>query len=414
MEKIKKNLSKYIKWFLLLGPLLDLLTGVFVHHQISITIGIIVRVLFLFFMMFICVFIYKKRSALFVYLALLFYSIFYFIGIVIFKDSIGLFSEVQGLLKVIYFPSLLYSIYVLKDDLEISINTLYKTLVLYVLFIFIPTILGIGYKTYEITKSGSLGFFNSANEISGIISILTPILFIKLKDKKYLLLQCVFIMIYLITILNMGTKTPLLSLIIILIVVCIYYLIEFIRDKKYKLLTSILVLLIVSIASISLILPKTNFYKNIQLHLDFLGVDNVFEVFTEFNLIDHFIFSQRLTFLSDEAYLYNQSSPYQKLFGRGYLDNGEETKMIEMDYFDIYFHHGLVGFILFFSIYLYVLYKLIRQRAKYSFERLMIYTSVFLIFLLSLFSGHIIIAPSVNMIVVIILLLICKKIKLCR
>jgi len=34
--------------------------------------------------------------------------------------------------------------------------------------IFIPTFLDVGYKTYEVTKKGSLGFFNSANEISGI------------------------------------------------------------------------------------------------------------------------------------------------------------------------------------------------------------------------------------------------------
>lgn len=399
-NKIKKNLSKIIEVFILMQPFIDLLTGILVHNNVNLTLGIIIRTVFLAFVMLITVFIFKKKNALFVYLALALYSIFYLLGIIIYKDGVGLFYEIQGLFKIIYFPILLYSLYCLKDYINININTLYKTLIIYILMIFIPTFLDVGYKTYEVTKKGSLGFFNSANEISGIISLLTPIIFIKLKEKKHLFLQSLFFIIYLITILNMGTKTPLLSLGITIGFIFGFIIINAIKKKKYRILSAFIITFIVIFTSILLLLPRTNFYKNIKTHMDFLGVESISEVFTEFNLVDHFIFSQRLTFLSDENYLFKNSSTYQKVFGRGYLNQGEETKLIEMDYFDVFYHHGIIGFIIFFIIYGIVVIKTLNKKKKTDFNQIMLYTSFLLILTLSLFSGHIIIAPSVNIIVI--------------
>ena len=63
------------------------------------------------------------------------------------------------------------------------------TLMMYLVFIFIPTLFNVGFQSYQITKSGTLGFYNSANEISGIISLLTPIMFILLKGKNNLIVK---------------------------------------------------------------------------------------------------------------------------------------------------------------------------------------------------------------------------------
>ena len=54
-------------------------------------------------------------------------------------------------------------------------------------------------------------------------------------------------------------------------------------------------------------------------------------------------------------YFYRRSNIYQRLFGIGYLKNGQETKQIEMDYFDIFINHGLIGFSIILLIILYVL-----------------------------------------------------------
>ena len=157
---IKENISKLLTIFILLQPVLDLITGVCVNLlNINITLGIIIRILFLGLLMYTTVFIYKKKFSLYTYLALAIYSILYLIGIIIYKDGV-VFYELQGLLKAIYFPIVLISLYDLKDEYQISKQTLFKTLFIYLVLILIPNALGLGFESYKITKSGSLGFFN--------------------------------------------------------------------------------------------------------------------------------------------------------------------------------------------------------------------------------------------------------------
>ena len=411
MEKfIKNNINKIISIFILISPILDLLTGICIHTlKINLTIGIIVRVLFLLFITIVTIFIFKRKKLIIPYLIIGLYFILYIIGMIIYKNN-GLFFEIQNLVKVFYFPIIFLSLYSIKDKVDIDNKTLIKTLFLYLILILIPTVFGIGYKTYEITKAGTLGFFNSANEISGIISILTPILFITLKNKENIIIKIVLGLIYLIVILMMGTKTPLLALCFTVGAYLAYLLVESIKKKKYKKIITTLSILIVAIFGLILILPKTNFYKNIETHLDFLKVDNITDVFKKKELIDHFIFSQRLTFLERENNLDKESPLYMKLFGIGYLNNSEETKMIEMDYFDIFYHHGIIGFLVYFIILIYLIRKRIRFNKTY--EDYMLRTSFFLIIVLSFFTGHIITAPAVSIIVSIIILKLFKNKKI--
>ena len=73
---IKENISKLLTIFILLQPVLDLITGVCVKLlNINITLGIIIRILFLGLLMYTTVFIYKKKFSLYTYLALAIYSI---------------------------------------------------------------------------------------------------------------------------------------------------------------------------------------------------------------------------------------------------------------------------------------------------------------------------------------------------
>ena len=138
MQKvIKENLSKYLSIFLILQPVLDMLTGICLHiFHLNITLGIIIRLLFLAFIGYITIFIYKKKKPLIYYIIFLIYMCFYCLGIYLYKDGVGLFTELQGLLRVFYFPLLLLSLYEIKDEFKISKLTLFTTLSLYLLFIF--------------------------------------------------------------------------------------------------------------------------------------------------------------------------------------------------------------------------------------------------------------------------------------
>ncbi|MBQ3298240.1 MAG: O-antigen ligase family protein [Bacilli bacterium] len=402
---IKKNISLIIAIFILLSPIIDLLTGLCLHlFEIHFTIGIILRVLFLLFVCYTTIFVYKKKLLL-PYLAIGLYGILYIIGIIMYKNGVGIITEFQGLVKVFYFPVLFLSLYSIRDEINISKMTLFTTLFLYLICIFVPILLGIGYDTYEITKAGTLGFYNSANEISGIISILTPIMFIILFSSKSIIPKFLLGIMYLVVILMMGTKTPLLTLGITIVAIILYLWKDYLIKKQYKKIITSVIILLIGISALIVIIPKTNFYKNIETHLNYLKLDNVGEVFEDEELVDHFIFSQRLTFLDRKANLYHKASAYQKLFGIGYLkSNGKPTKMIEMDYFDIFYNHGVIGFLLFFIITIYVLWKVLKKEKTLNFDSYMLFISLLLIIFLSFFTGHIITAPAVSLIAIILIL----------
>ena len=405
MEKwFEKNINMIIALFILLQPILDLLTGVCVNTlHWNITLGIVIRVIFLAFICFVVLFVFKKKKLLIPYFIIGLYCILYVVGMVIYKDS-RLLPEIQGLVRTFYFPILLISLYAIKDKIRISNMTFLTMILLYILAIFIPTIIGIGYKSYQITKSGTLGFFNSANEISGIISILTPVIFVVFYKSQKPLPILLFCIMYMVVILMVGTKTPLLTLIITLGISIIYLWSYFIKKKKYKYILISILVLIVGCISLAIIIPKTNFYKNIKVHLNYLGLEHVTEVFKDQELVDHFIFSSRLKFMNKKAKIYNKASTYEKVFGIGYINNKKTTKLIEMDYFDIFYSHGIIGFILFFAIMLSILFKIISKRNKGGYENGMKVLVIFLILFLAFFTGHIITAPSVSLIVILLLL----------
>ena len=411
---IKKNISIICMLFLLSGPIIDFITGVMLHiFDISLTLGLVLRILFLFFIFYVATFIYKKKSNLVYFGIFGIYLLLFILGLTLFKENPNYFREIQNAFRLFYFPLLLISLFSIRKEIKITTLSLVITLCLYLILIFIPLALGVGFESYAITKEGTLGFYNSANEISAIIAILTPILFIIFYESKNLIFKLFITFIYLVVILSVGTKTPLLALIISLFVVFIYILYKSFIDKKYHVVTTFTAIIVALGLVLIIVAPRTSFYKNIEVHLDYLKVDNIFDIFKDERLVDHFIFSQRLTFLNNKEKLYDEANTYQKIFGLGYYDNGKELKSIEMDYFDVYYNQGVAGFIIFFVPYIYVLISVLQERKAFSFRQLMLYLSLFLIIVLSLFTGHIITAPAVSGLVSFILLSLVKNDKKC-
>ena len=81
MEKlIKNNINIIIALFILIQPLLDFFTGLCLHVlDLNLTIGIIVRVLFLGFICYITIFTFKKKNILIPYFIIGLYCILYLI-----------------------------------------------------------------------------------------------------------------------------------------------------------------------------------------------------------------------------------------------------------------------------------------------------------------------------------------------
>ena len=408
-DYLKRNINKMVAVFLLMQPILDLLTGICVNTlKVNLTIGIFVRMIFLLLIVYVVLFVFHKKKFLIPYLLLGLYFFFYAVVVFFFHPS-GFLFEIKNLLRTFYFPVMLLSFFAIRDSIRISDMTLFTMLGIYLFLIFVPTIFGVGYQTYQITKSGTLGFFNSANEISGILSILTPILFLIFYRFQKIWFLVLFGLVYFFVILNVGTKTPLLSLGITIGVSILSFFKSLLKKREWKKMFLSFLVLLFGCCSFLFLLPKTNFYKNIRVHLDYLGLEHVSEVFQNRKVVDHFIFSSRLQFMKHKAKIYAKSNVYEKLFGIGYWNDNSETKLIEMDYFDIFYSHGLLGFLFYFSIVFSVLYEIFSHRKRGGFENLMRYVSFSLIVFLAFFTGHIITAPAVSYVVVVLLFSLMKR-----
>ena len=81
---------------------------------------------------------FKKRKIIIPYLIIGLYFIFYVLGIILYKNGLGLLFEIQNLVKVFYFPIIFIALFSIKEEIDIDNKILVKTLYLYLILILIP------------------------------------------------------------------------------------------------------------------------------------------------------------------------------------------------------------------------------------------------------------------------------------
>ncbi len=403
---IKARFSFLLIVFLYSQPFLDVVTAIFLEvFKINLTVGMIIRFLFLCFILYSVIFVYQKKKCIIYYGLVFLYGICY-VAMLFMTESTFLFSEIQMFIKIFYFPVLLVSIYAIKEHVYIPQNMVARLFCIYLLFLFIPMITCTGFRSYDVTKGGTIGWFYSANEISAILAILFPIFLASFVDRQYRIYKGLFFLMYCVIMMMIGTKVPLFAFFIVFLFSFLYVFVMCLIQKKYRWVGVLAGFTVVAIAAFCFIIPKSTFYKNIQLHLDFLEVKNISDIASSIHLIDHFIFSERITFLERRSISYDHASYLKKLLGLGIHDEEGPSKMIEMDYYDIFYSSGIFGFLLFFVPYLFILYQVYQhvRKEKFYFCNCMNIVSLILILLLSLFSGHVITSPSVSIYCIFILL----------
>ena len=408
---VDNNLDKIIKIFLVLQPVIDCLTAFSMNFlKLDITFGVIVRILFLFLLTCYTFFnknIPKKSKIYFCTLGL--YFIFFIGNIFLLKDFSSIFYEFKNLIRCFYFPILLINLYEINKvkKLEIGSSLIRKIFYIYIALIIIPILTNTDFTGYFEGKVGSIGWFQSTNEISAILSSLLP--FVLIKD-KYKLMDIIGIILTVIVLFSLGSKVTIVFLGVTLVFALIYYFKNSKNKKKIAMIFSPIIVIGVILSCI--FVPKTNFYKNIQIHLDFLGVSNIFDILKDEELIDHFIFSSRLTFLENTRNSYLESSVSERFLGIGFIEkygtDEVSLKTIEMDIFDIFYRSGVIGFILYL---LPVCFILSNNRKKWS---LISVLSVSIFMFISILAGHVLTSPAVSIYLVILILGLVKEDEVCK
>lgn len=403
---IKNNILKIITIFLLLQPVVDLITSIMVKYSsTNISIGIITKMLFIIFSLYYIFFISKekiyKRYSVLIIIYIFIFLMYNFISV----ERIDLIYNLTCLFKYWYFPIvlLLFNLVFKENKNYLDKNILIKMFFMYAFLIIIPILFGLGNNSYLEGKIGSSGLFYSANDISAIIGILLPFVIdyiLKFKNKFLNLFAFIFISFICLFI---GTKVPLISLFICML----YFFIKYLSKLKLikRIFVFVSVIFIFSLGCI-FIIPKTNFYKNINIHLEFLGIDSAYELITDVDNIDRFIYSDRITFLNNINNSYKKSNILEKFIGLGYIrDSGANKKLIEIDYYDVFYANGILGFIIYFLPLLLILFNIIKR--WYKLNRInktgIFLISICLILLISGFSGHVFSSPSVSIIATLII-----------
>lgn len=407
--------------YIILQPLIDLITSICVRYiNPYFTFGILIRSLFLIFTLIYALFISNKKwkKIIFVYCSILaLYITIFFINTIINNGTTLIISQFKSIIKVFYFSILLVSFIPIIKETNINTNYLIYSLLGYTSIISITTILGIGFDSYANGSGyGKNGWFYAANEIGTILCILTPFLLLNLinvatiKNKKKLvkqkIIELVTLLFVVISSLWMGTKVPFLGLIFSLFVslgVCIINIIKKQNRKIYSFkIIGILILFLIIFGVIS----YSPVGKNLGISINkIINISENNSKSQSHSNIKTVVLSSRDIYYDNTLKEYKNSSIISKLFGIGYITNQDnqilERKNIEIDYFDILFSNGILGFIIYFAplfIILIYIIKLLWNKKNMIFENNIIFYiySIFISLIIARLSGHIFTAPAVS------------------
>lgn len=424
---MKKYINNFIIVFIMGQFLIDLFTSLAVTNNWgNVTVGIILKTLFAIFLVvytFICSDKKTRKKQILYYTFLGVYAVA-FCGLNIYKHGIGtLFVQIKSLIKTFYFPLILVSLLSLEraNKLDIKKDVLIYSLVGYTSIILVAKISGTAFWSYPYRNNlGTVGWFYSANEIGNIISMLFPILVMYIMKEKWNNLFLVYLAITIFAMLEIGTKVPFFSLILMAGLTGIICLIK--KEKKYyrillgEAIISLLIILLLGSSSVGKNI-KNNYGINIP---DIMGMlrqeNNNSEVKLPANeeINTEVVLSNRTQFLETNFKRYKESGIINKAIGLGYIEDNEQIKTAEMDFFDILFFNGITGFILYFAPLLVLVIEYVKV---YTIKQIINMDIIILLFDFCLvmgiafFTGHVLTAPSVTTYLATIVLQLDKNLK---
>ncbi|WP_242276128.1 O-antigen ligase family protein [Bacillus cereus group sp. BfR-BA-01445] len=444
-----KQTDNYFPHFLLLfivfQPILDLLTSfsIYVLHM-SATVGIVVRFAFMLLALGYLLLHHKQQSAKKYILYLCLFGIVLAIGLVnnlMVKSPVSFGEEVKFIMKSVYPIVLLFGYIIALKELKnnefafhkIITYFLYATLILSISII-TAMATGTDFPSYPNSKIGSRGWFFAGNDLSSIFAIMFPIVVLYSVHKTtsfskvYYWIPTVLAMYASIMI---GTKVGYGAIVITLGIALFFLFIEYMMHRKkegkgFTYLVNTIVAAVV-LGGLLVLTPQTPIAKNMSIHLQIYEYKKSVqdekdrkegkvvkeEEHKQGELTDSemksLIYSDRDKFLKVYKQYYKEAPLSQKLFGMGYAGNyTTEMKLVEMDFHDLFFAFGIVGFLMYLLPLLYfgikIFIRLITNFKKlFSVKHMLLASTLVLSLGIGFMSGHVLTAPAVSIFFVVIL-----------
>lgn len=416
----KEKVLKLFYLFLLLQPFIDLVTSLMTKFlDVTVTLGLVVRgILFIcscIYILFLSKSKYRKWSIIYLISIFIFLILYFITKMDILSNRSWLVTEVIYIFK--YFYTLIMFIGLLNffDEYKPNNRKIFKTLefalCVYCFIIVIANITGTAFGTYA-GGEGNTGWFYSGNEIGIIITLLFPLLFLLINKADSF--KCLFYVIPIVLAIEIiGTKTSMLGLLLPTLIFFVYYLIRIRNDKLKQFLITLVMLGIIGVSFVDL--PAMTNVKNsvdryetrqqiIKENKENKITDKKMEEYSQ-KVVTSVIFSDRDFYHKQVLKIYNKASITDKLFGLGFVNRDsihDENieKLIEMDFHDIYYHYGIIGFILYiipFIVFTYIIIKLVlKNHFKLNLKQLLLgyisYVGIGIAFIV----GHTLGAPALS------------------
>lgn len=410
------NNKRKLYLFLLLLPIIDVLTSITEKLNLNIpSLGIIIKSVFLGIMILYLIILstskYKKMS-LYYLMAIFLYMVLFFITKINYLNLSLFVIELKYMIKILFYPISLITMICYFDDKKLSkeelSSVLLKSFLIYLLFIIIPFITKTGFNSYMDGSYGSSGWFYAANEMAIILIVLFPFSYMLLKK------SIVFVIVPIISALlisTLGTKVSMIGLYVIslmLFIISLFYRKNKKFDKKLILGTFLVLISVIAIFNSSntvdnisnsiLIQERQNEIDKELYNFDYDSNSLFYKVVLKYGRA---ILSDRDLYFKYTFKTYDDNFNINTLlFGIGYSDvykinNELATKLIEIDFFDILFHSGLMMSLIVFLPFVYFIVKLFKSK-KFNINIVFYTLMIALIFSISCLSGHTFGAPAVS------------------
>ena len=431
----KINFQNIFIIYILLQPIIDIITSLCVRNTSeTLSLGIVVRILFMLFIVVYSIIKVSKKNKIkliIYYSCIALYGIAYIANSYLKYNFSMLFTQLKGIIKVFYFPIILVSLYEICKEKKFNSFEKYLniSLIIYITTIIICRIFSVGYPTYPNNdKLGSIGLFYAGNETSAILAMLAPICFWKFLAKKFSIFNTIVCVATVFSMLEIGTKVSALSIFALLGLSFILAGIKlFTKERKtiFKQFIAISLMIIL----VFVFVAYTPAGKNMKIGITWKNPNTVQvpsqpnpnktpskEVQTE-------LLSGRNNYLKNTLKKYKESSLLTKLTGTGYVSYSNkkgvhESKLVEIDYFDIFFCHGILGTLIYIVPLIFIAISLFKKFFSNFVVNIKNYYTIFALYSIligcgiALLAGHVFTAPAVSIFLAISILELFNNLKL--
>ncbi|MFJ7729606.1 O-antigen ligase family protein [Neobacillus sp. NPDC097160] len=435
--KRKNTFENILLLFILVQPILDLATSLAINYLNSeFTAGILIRFAMMaigaIYLLFVSNSKKKKTAIIYLLLLGLFISLG-FINNIMVKSPMSLAEEIKFIIKSVYFVVLFFSyLYVFKQLQSRTSweNTTLKYIVyamtLVGLSMLIAGLTNTAFSSYTYNKVGNTGWFYAGNEISAIMSICFPIVVLYAIKKTTSLKSFYYwipalLLIY--SLMAVGTKVGFGAALVTLLISLVMLIVELFMmraNRKYNVKANLLINAIIFILFIFYI-PFSPIAANTSIHLSLLqeeaktgnqavehgkpekpGKTQGNKENLDNQQLENFVLSSRGEYLSQQKEYFTDAPISQKMLGMGYAGNYKEyPKLTEMDFYDLFFSFGIVGFILYFIPFFLLAILIIKKiftnfKSNFTLENILIASGIVLGVGIAFTAGHVFTAPAVS------------------